>query len=90
MANLGEHQLSSRTDIDLGEGHPQRLGQSDGIAPGVLTSGEAGQGERQDVAARPAFGVHRLGRDDQRVGGIQASGDTDHDLGMVQRPQSLG
>ena len=89
MAHLGEHQGGRRADVDLLERHSERLRQRDGVVLGALAGGEAGQGERQDVAAWTAFAVHGLGRHDQRVGGVQPAGDTDDDLGKVQRPQAL-
>ena len=86
MPHLGEHQRGRVANVDLGERHSERLAQRDRVALGALAGGEAGQGEGEDVAARPAFAVHRAGRDDQRVGRVQATGDADHDLGIVRAP----
>ena len=40
---------------------------------------EPGHREAEDVGARQAEPVARLGRDDQRVGGVEAAGDADDD-----------
>ena len=75
MTDLGEHQFGGGLDVDRLECHAQRLGEPDRVALGALTGGEAGQRERKNVAARPAFPVHRAGGDDQRMRGVQATGE---------------
>ncbi len=56
---------------------------------GLLACGEPGERVGEDVAARPAEPVHRPGRDDQRVGGVQTARDADDDLRLADRPQPL-
>ena len=84
-----EHLPGRRADVDLLEGHPQGLGEPGGVALGGLTRREPRQREGQDVAARTVEPVHRLGRDDQRVGRVQSAGDADDDLGLTDRAQPL-
>ncbi len=68
---------------------PQGFRELDRIALGAVAGCESGQSEREDVAARPAFPVHRTRGHDQRMRRVQAAGNTDHDLGIVQRAQPL-
>ena len=89
MIHFAQHQLGGRLDVDLLERHAQRVGQPDRVALGAIAGGETGKRERQNVAARPAFSVHRAGGDDQRMGGVQATRDADHHLRVVQRAQPL-
>ena len=89
MADLGEHQGGGGSDVDLFEADPEGLRQRDRVALGPLAGGEAGEREGQDIAARAAFAVHRLGRDDESVGGVQSAGDADHHFGVVQRAKPL-
>ena len=89
MAHLGEHHLGGGADVDLLEGDTERRAQAGRVASGVLTGGESGQAEGQDVATRTPLPVHRPRRDDQGVGGVQTAGDPDDDLGVVQRAQPL-
>ena len=89
MIDLLEHQLCGVGDVDFGEGDTECSAKLDRIAFGVLAGCEAGQRERQNVAARPVFPVHRARCDDQRVRRVQPTGNPDDDLRVVQRPQSL-
>ena len=89
MVHLGQHHPGGVPDIEFGEGHPERLAQRDGVVLGPFTGGKTGHGERENVCARAVFTVHRAGRHDQRVGGVQTAGDADHHLGISQCPQPL-
>ena len=89
MIHFAQHQLGGGLDVDLLERHAQRLGEPDRIALGAVAGGETRKRERQNVAARPFFSVHRTGGDDQRMGGIQATGYADDHLRVVQRSQPL-
>lgn len=90
MADLGQHQLGGVADVEFGERDPpQGFRELDRIALGAVAGCESGQSEREDVAARPAFPVHRTRGHDQRMRRVQAAGNTDHDLGIVQRAQPL-
>ena len=68
---------------------PSALAKLDRVAFGALAGRESGQREGQNVAARPAFPVHRARGDDQRVGRIQSAGHPDDELRVVQRAQPL-
>ena len=68
---------------------PSASAQPDRVALGPLAGGEARQRERENVAARPVFAVHRTGGDDQRMRRVQTAGDADHHLRIVQRAQPL-
>ena len=70
-------------------GHAQRLHQRPGVGLGGAAGGEARHGEGQDVGPRQAEQVHRPGGHDQRVGGIEPAGDTDHHPLGVDRPEPL-
>ena len=76
-------------DVDGLERHPERFGEPDRVALGAFTRREARQREGENVAARPAFPVHRAGGDDQRVCRVQPTGQPEHHLRVVQRPQPL-
>jgi hypothetical protein len=76
-------------DVEFGEGHPQAVASAVALFLVWSVGGEAGHREGQDVAAGAAQPVHRPGRDDQRVGGVQAAGDPDDDLRMADRAQPL-
>ena len=89
MIDLVEHQFGGGLDVDGLERHTQRFGEPDRIALGAFTRREPGQRERQNVAARPAFSVHRAGGDDQRMRRIEPTGQAEHDLRVVQRAQPL-
>ncbi len=89
MVHLLEHQRCGVGDVDLGEGDTERAAQLDRVAFGVLAGREAGQGEGQDVAARPVFSIHRPRGDDQRVRRVEPAGDPDDDLRKVQGAQPL-
>ncbi len=71
------------------ERHAQRFGEPDRVALGALTRRETRQRERENVAARPVFPVHRAGGDDHRVRGVQPAGQPEHHLRVVQRAQPL-
>ena len=89
MIHFAQHQLGGRLDVEFCEGDTQRLGKPHGVALGAVAGGETGEGERENVAARPVFPVHRAGGDDQRMGGVQPTRNTDHHLRVVQRAQPL-
>jgi hypothetical protein len=89
VIDLLEHQFGGGLDIDGLERHTQRFGKPDRVAPGAFTRCETRQRERENVAARPAFPVHRAGGDDHRVGGVQPAGQPEHHLRVVQRAQPL-
>ena len=57
----------------------ERLHQPRGVGLGAVAGGEARHGEGEDVGARQAEPVHRLGRDDQRMGGIEPARHADDD-----------
>ena len=89
MAQLGQHEPRGRGDVQLLPRHAQCPHQPHRVGLGALTGGEARQREPENVAARAAFAIHRPGRDDQSVGGVQSSRDSDHQLGHPDRPQPL-
>ena len=89
MIDLGQHQLGRRGDVDRLERDAQCLGQPGGVALRPLTGRETRQGERQNVAARTLFPVHRAGGDDQGVRGVQSAGQPQHHLRIVQCAQPL-
>ncbi len=68
--------------------HPERLHQPPGVLAGDRAGGEAGHRVAEHVRPRQAEAVHRAGGDDQRVGGVEAAGDADHELLDPGRPQT--
>ena len=72
VADIAEHLVGGRADVDLAASHRQRLHQPPGIRLGAIAGGEAGQRIGEDVAAGQAEPVHHPGRDDQRLRGVEA------------------
>ena len=74
MADVGEHLVAARPDVDLARvSRPS----ASGAAPGrgdARSSHSRASVYAEDVAARAAELVHRLGTDGQRVRGVRAAG----------------
>ena len=79
MAEIAQHLPGGRPDVQLLLRHAERGHEGDGVGLGGLARGEAGQGVAEDAVARAAEQVHRLGGDDQGVGGVEPARDADHD-----------
>ena len=77
VAQVIEHLAGGGADIDLVARHPQRAHQGPGVGLGILAGRETGHREAEDVIARASEPVHDLGRDDQRMGGIEPAGHAD-------------
>jgi hypothetical protein len=89
MTDLFEHQPGGVADVDFGECDAQGTRQPDRVVLGAISGRESGERKRLNVAARPAFPVHRARGDDQRVRRVQPPGNPDDDLRVVQRTQPL-
>src|SRR3954452_14314023 len=89
VADLLEHQLGGRRDVDLLGGDPERIHQLVRVRLGALAGREAGEREAEHVAARAARAIHRLGGDEQRVRRVEPARDADHALGVADRAQPL-
>jgi len=89
MPDLGEHQFGGGLDVDGLERHPQGVGEPDGIGLGALARREPGQCERENVTARPVFSIHCARGDDQGVGRVEATGEPEDHLRVVECPQPL-
>ena len=89
MLHLLEHQFRGRLDVDLFEGHTEGVSKPNGVVLRAFARRETRQREREDVAAGPAFSIHRARGDDQRVRRVQAAGQPEHHLRVVQRTQPL-
>ena len=89
VTDVGQHLRGSRTDVDLLERRAQVLAQQGRVLLRSLGGRKAGQRVAQDVRARAAKQIHRAGGHDQCVRRIQATRDTDDDLGVTDRAQAL-
>ena len=78
VADIGEHLVGRRADVDLGAGDAERAHQPPGIGLRAAAGGKAGQRVGQDVGARQAERIHRARRDDQRLRRIEPARDADH------------
>ena len=89
MADVGQHLVGRRLDVDLGRRHAQRRHQPPGVLVGFVRRAEARQGIGQHVLARQAELVHRPAGHDQRLGRIEAARDADDRLLDAARLQAL-
>ncbi|SOZ01697.1 conserved protein of unknown function [Cupriavidus taiwanensis] len=89
VAQVLQHRQARWPDIDLGGGAADHLHQLARLLQRAAAGGKAGHGVRQDIGARQAQPVHRLGADQQRVGGIEPARDADHHLADLARRQPL-
>jgi hypothetical protein len=89
VAQVLEHLSCGRADVEFLPRDRQGLHEGDRVGLGALARREAGHREAQDVGARQAEAVARLGSDDERVGGVEAAGDADDDLGRALRVEGF-
>ena len=80
-----EHLGGCRADVQHLAGNAECLAQVQGVVFGVVGGGEPWHREGEDVGAGTAHLVHRLGCDEQGMGGVEASRDADDDLGSSDR-----
>ena len=90
MTEVGQHLPRRRADIQLMRRHADRRHQPVRIALGAVGRPEARHGIGDDVGARLAQQVHRLGRDDQRLRRVEPARDADDDALDPRRLQPLG
>ena len=89
VVEVGQHLACGRRDVELLEADPERGGQARRPVLGLGAGGESRHRDGVDVGAWPAEPVHRLGRHDQGVGGVEPAADPDDDLGLPDRLQAL-
>ena len=85
MPHPPEHLGGCRPDVQHLAGNAECLAQVQGVVFGVVGGGEPWHREGEDVGAGAAHLVHRLGCDEQGMGGVEASRDADDDLGSSDR-----
>ena len=82
MADVGQHLLAGRPDVDLGAVTPSASISRPGVLLVSLVSAEARQRVGEDVLARQPEPVHRRTDDDQRLGRVEAARDPDDAFSM--------
>src|ERR1041384_7016945 len=73
MADVAENFRASRANINFTGGDPERLHQVAGIGQSLLAGREARHRVSKDVLPGQPHPIHRLGCNDERLGGIQAA-----------------
>jgi len=93
VPDVAEHLHAARADVDLVGLHAQGLHQAVGVPVRLVRRGKARHGVGFHAGPGPAQQVHRPGRHDERVGGVEAAGDADDDVpdprGLQPRGQTL-
>ena len=77
MAEIGEHLLGGRPDIDFGTGDAKRTDQRPRVGFGRVRGRKAGQRVGKDIGARQSEAIHGARRDDDRLGRIKSAGNAD-------------
>ena len=89
MAQVGQHLLAARADVDLARGAADGRHELVCLGQRAVAGREAGHGEAEDVGARKLQSVHCLRADQQRMGRVQPTRYADHHLVDVTGLQSL-
>ncbi len=90
VADVAQHLLGARADVQLVGGAADRRHEAQRLVTGAGAGGEAGHRVGEDVGARVAEQVHRLGADEQRLRRVEAAGDADDDLLDTGELKALG
>ena len=89
MTHVFKHLRGHGANIDFFKSAAQAGGQVDSVAFSAGGGGKTGHGDGDYVAARAAQAVHGTRGHNQRMGGVQAARNPDHQLGVADSAQAL-